>query len=129
MERKIPIEKVNSEISKKIGEGEIEHGEDVSFLEEIDTSPCEEFFGTRCFGEVHVTGKRTAHRDRYDPRTHWKEHLDEDVGVPHEVVTVGAPTALAACAGAATDTKKRERGALVGGLVALGFSGLVEALT
>ncbi len=92
------------EVDKIIREKKVPHGLNVTFTEEIDTSSCTDFFGKRCPYNIHVTGINRAHKDRVDPTYDWKRHLDEDVGIPHEVV----PLSIGAGAGSAI-------GALVGG--------------
>ena len=107
---------------------EVPPGKDVIFPLEIDTTKCEEFFGIRCPYNIHVTGKKTAHRDRFDPRYHWKEHLDYDVGIPHELVSIGIPAIAFALAGALMDSKGI-RGALLGGMLGLVIGICIEAST
>ena len=77
------------EAAKIIKEKSIPYGEDYEFLYEIDTSNCEEFFGTRCDCNLHVKGKRKAHVDRVDPRKDLVGHLDRDLGIPPWLVIVG----------------------------------------
>ena len=57
-------------------------GEHYQFPRDIDTSECGEFFGTRCPYNVHVTDKRKAHIDKFDPRYYPLEHFEEATGIP-----------------------------------------------
>jgi hypothetical protein len=115
--REFTIEEVNRIIEIR----RMPYGKDITLPAKINTAPCEEFFGKRCQYNIHVTGEKTAHKDRFDPRYHWKEHLDRDVMIPHEVVTIGIPTIAGVTLGASLDSKNRIRGAFIGGL--LGFIG------
>jgi len=63
------------------------YGKHYEFPRDIDTSECEWFFGTRCPYNVHVTDKRIAHIDEFDPRHHPLEHIEEATGIP-PVMTV-----------------------------------------
>lgn len=58
------------------------YGKHYEFPRDIDISECEWFFGTRCPCNVHVTDKRAAHIDRFDPRYHPLEHIEEATGIP-----------------------------------------------
>jgi len=58
------------------------YGKHYEFPRDIDTSECAQFFGTRCPYNVHVTDKRIAHIDEYDPRHHPLEHIEEATGIP-----------------------------------------------
>ena len=58
------------------------YGQDYEFYRPIDTSQCQWFLGTRCPHNVHVTSQRTAHIDRFDPRHHLLEHIEEATGIP-----------------------------------------------
>jgi hypothetical protein len=102
------------------------YGTDVTLPWEIDTSRCEWFFGLRCPYNIHVTGRRRAHIDRFDPRYNWKEHIDHDVGTPHELITVGLPMGLGALIGYILDGRK---GAIKGSLAGLAIGVLIELLT
>ncbi len=57
-------------------------GQHYEFARDIDTSECEWFFGTRCPYNVHVTDKRRAHIDKFDPRYYTLEHIEEATGIP-----------------------------------------------
>jgi hypothetical protein len=124
-EMKIKIEEVNRVIEMK----KVPYGQDVTFPLEIDTTPCEEFFGKRCPYNIHVTGSRTAHKDRFDPRTYWREHLDYDVGIPHEVVTIGTPTFIGGLIGGLLDHEKPISGAVAGAMLGLICGFIIEAIT
>ena len=86
------------------------YGENVTFAENIDTSSCSEFWGTRCPENVHVTGLNCAHVDRKDPRTDALGHLKHDVGVPYTAMGTAGGAAL----GAVAFPKNRKKGALIG---------------
>jgi hypothetical protein len=122
---KIKIEEVNRLIEVK----KMPYGQDVIFPLEIDTTPCEEFFGKRCPYNIHVTGSRRAHKDRFDPRFKWKEHLDYDVEIPHEVVTIGIPTSIGTLIGGLADREKPTRGAIVGGMLGFICGVFIEIVT
>ncbi len=92
-----------------------DYGQDVVLPDCIDTSECQEFFGTRCPDNVHVKSDRTAHVDRADPRDDPIGHLKYDVGVPYAVMA--AP--VGAMIGAAAMKRNRKNGALVGGTIGL----------
>jgi len=109
-ERKMSIE----EVSRILEQKRIPYGQNITFPQEIDTSSCEWFFGTRCPYNVHVTRENRAHKDRYDPRTNWREHSDYDVSVPHQLVTLGLPTGIGALIGSRLDKEDPERAALKG---------------
>lgn len=102
------------------------YGMDVTLPRDIDTSRCEWFFGLRCPYNVHVTGRRRAHIDRFDPRYNLKEHLDHDVGIPHELVTIGVPVVIGALVGYRLG---KARGAVVGAIAGLVVGWLVELFT
>ncbi len=78
MEDKITPKEVASRL-KAIGAS---YGEHYEFSRDIDTSECEWFFGTRCPYNVHVTDKRRVHIDKFDPRHHPLEHIEEATGIP-----------------------------------------------
>jgi hypothetical protein len=123
--RKITIEEVN----KIIETNNVPYGQDIILPFEIDTSPCEEFFGTRCPYNIHVTSSRSAHKDRFDPRFKWKEHLDYDVGIPHQIITIGMPTAAGTIIGGLLNRKKPLEGAIFGGILGFISGFLIEILT
>jgi hypothetical protein len=102
------------------------YGTDVTLPWDIDTSPCRWFFGLRCPYNVHVTGRRRAHIDRFDPRYNLKEHLDHDVWIPHELVTIGVPVGVGVLAG---HWLGRARGAVIGAIAGLVVGWLVELST
>jgi len=110
--RKMSIE----EVSRILEQERIPYGQNITFPQEIDTSSCERFFGTRCAHNVHVTGENRAHKDRYDPSTYWREHSDYDVGIPHQLVTLGLPTGIGASIGSRLNKEEPNRGALKGAL-------------
>lgn len=58
------------------------YGQDYQFSRPVDTSQCQWFFGTRCPHNVHITDEHTAHIDRFDPRYHLLEHIEEATGIP-----------------------------------------------
>ena len=60
----------------------VPYGKHYEFSRDIDTSECEWFLGTRCPCNVHVTDKRRAHIDKFDPRYHPLEHVEETTGIP-----------------------------------------------
>lgn len=91
----------------------IQYGENVTFAENIDTSSCSEFWGTRCPENVHVTSSNCAHIDRKDPRYDPLGHLKHDVGVPYTAIG----TAGGAAIGAIISPKNRKNGALIGASV------------
>jgi len=122
---KVKIEEVNRWIETK----KVPYGQDVVFPVEIDATPCEEFFGKRCPYNIHVTENRRAHKDRFDPRLKWKEHLDYDAGIPHEVVTIGIPTLISALIGGLMDCKKPARGAATGAIIGSICGLFIEAIT
>jgi hypothetical protein len=122
---KITIEELNRLIETK----KVPYGQDVTFPSEIDTAPCEEFFGKRCPYNIHVTGTRTAHKDRFDPRIDWKRHLDYDVGIPHESITIGIPTFTSALIGGLLDRKKPVRGVAIGKILGFICGLFIEAIT
>ena len=99
------------DVRERFEEQGIQYGDNMEFSDDIDTSDCEEFFGTRCPENVHVKGKRKAHVDRVDPRKNPFGHLKRDVGVPYAVMTSAAGSALGAAL-----SKDRKKGAAVGGL-------------
>lgn len=101
------------DVRDQIEQNNISYGENVVFPDEIDTSNCSEFFGTRCSENVHVTGKRTAHVDQVDPRKNPIGHLKKDVGVPYALMTSIAGAAL----GAGLSKNNRKKGALAGALI------------
>ena len=109
---KIVIGEVNK-IIKKTG---IPYGVNAIFPEEIDTSPCEDYFGKRCPHNIHVTGKKMAHKDRADPRYNWRKHVDEDLKIPHEVLPICIGSGMGAAIGALVD-KNRRRGAGIGAIL------------
>ena len=63
------------------------YGKNYEFPHDIDTSECGWFFGTRCPYNVHVTDKRIAHIDEFNPRYNPLEHIEEVIGIP-PVMTV-----------------------------------------
>ncbi len=92
-------------------------GQNVTLPDDVDTSSCSQFWGTRCPENVHVTGKNMAHIDRVDPRSDLLGHLKHDVGIPYTLIgTVGC-----AALGAAAFSNNRTQGAKVS--AALGFLG------
>ena len=119
MSRKISIDSVNRYIIRK----ETPFGVNIEFPLEIDTSQCEEFFGTRCPNNIHVTGKRIAHKDHSDPRFNSIEHIKKDVGIDPTFLTVLGGAAF----GALLDKENRVRGASIGGLMGLVFGIVLES--
>jgi len=116
----ITINKVNVVLKKK----QVPYGLNVTLPLDIDTGKCEEFFGTRCPHNIHVTERRKAHRDRFDPRYYPIQHLERDVGIPFPLVTLSAGTLI----GAVADEKDRVRGAVAGGLIGLAIGLIIEFL-
>ena len=86
------------------------YGCDVMLPDIIDTSNCQNFFGTRCDANVHVKGPRKAHIDRADPRYDPIGHLKKDVGVPYALMGV----VLGAGVGGLVADGKRKKGAALG---------------
>lgn len=103
----------------------VRYGQDVTLPDDVDVTKCEEFFGTRCSENVHVTGSRKAHVDRVDPRKNPIGHLKKDVGIPYVAMT----TPTGALIGAIVSKNNRKKGALVGGLVASGLGLLADVLS
>jgi|GEM_PF-2566655 hypothetical protein len=123
--RKITIEEVN----RIIETNNIPYGQDIILSSDIDTSSCEEFFGTRCSYNIHVTSSRSAHKDRFDPRFKWKEHLDYDVRIPHQVITIGVPTITGATIGGLLNRNKPLKGLIIGGIFGFLVGLLIETIT
>lgn len=98
------------EVRRDIESLGIPYGENVTFAENIDTSSCSEFWGTRCPENVHVTDSNRAHIDRKDPRYDPLGHLKHDVGIPYTAIGTAGGAAL----GAIAFPKNRKKGALVG---------------
>ena len=96
------------------------YGQDVSLPDMVDTSGCQNFFGTRCDANVHVKDPMKAHIDRADPRHEPIGHLKKDVGVPYTVMGAG----LGAGVGGLIAGNNRKKGAAVGALVG-GVAGLL----
>ena len=101
------------EVNRIITERKVSHGVNITLPEVIDTSSCTDYFGKRCPHNIHVVGKAVAHRDRADPRSDWRRHLDEDVGIPHEILPIGIGSSVGAGIGALIDGK---RGAGIGAI-------------
>lgn len=114
------------EVEGIIRERRIPFGENIAFSNEIDTSPCKDFFGKRCPHNIHVIERKKAHKDKFDPRCDWKKHLDEDVGIPHEVVPLSIGTGVGAAIGALVQGK---RGAGIGGIVGFIAGCIYEIIT
>ena len=66
--------KINK-VRRYIDSMNVPYGQNVILPEDIDTSECQKFFGTRCSHNVHVKGRRLAHVDRVDPRKDPIGHL------------------------------------------------------
>lgn len=77
----------------------VPYGQNVALPGIVDTSECQEFFGTRCPHNVHVKGRRLAHVDRVDPRRDPIGHLKKDVGIPYAVMGGLAGAALGSVPG------------------------------
>ena len=75
------------------------YGQNVALPDDVDTSQCEQFFGTRCQYGIHVKDRRLAHVDRVDPRRDPIGHLKHDVGVPYAVMGGLAGAALGSVPG------------------------------
>ena len=124
MHKKITIDEVNR-IMKTMG---VSYGTNVIFPEKIDTSLCRDFFGKRCPHNIHVIGEGLAHRDRADPRSDWRRHLDEDVGIPHEILPIGVGSGVGAVIGALIGGKRGAGiGAIFGALVGVFFEIITES--
>jgi len=104
---------------KYIESQNVNFGQNVTLPTIIDTCDCEEFIGTRCDENVHVTGPNRAHIDRKDPRQDPFGHLKHDVGIPYSLMG----TAGGAAAGGIIYKKDRKKGALYGAAI-LGGIGL-----
>jgi hypothetical protein len=101
-----------SEAKNRITKARVPYGTNVDVRDDVDVSQCENFFGTRCPGNVHVTGRRTAHVDRVDPRLNALAHLKWDVGVPYSVASAAGFAAI----GALASPEDRLDGAIKGGI-------------
>lgn len=93
----------------------VNFGQNVTLPDIVDTCECEEFFGTRCDDNVHVTGHNRAHIDRRDPRKDSLGHLKHDVGIPYSAIT----TVAGITAGAVLFKNNRKKGAIICGLAGL----------
>jgi hypothetical protein len=100
------------EAGNRIRRAGVPYGHNVNLNDDVDTSQCEEFFGTRCPGNVHVTGRETAHVDRVDPRRNPIAHLRKDVGIPYSVTSAASFAVL----GALSSPDNRVSGAIEGGI-------------
>ena len=100
------------------------YGEDVVLPDDIDTSDCREFFGTRCPYNIHVKNPRLAHIDRVDPRKNPIGHLKRDVRVPYAAMTATVGAAI----GASLAKNNRKKGALIGGLLGIIPGVIVDVL-
>ena len=100
------------------------YGDDVDLPFDIDTSECQEFFGTRCPNNVHVKNPRLAHVDREDPRKNPIGHLKKDVGVPYAAMTASVGAAI----GASLAKGNRKKGAIIGGLLGIIPGVIVDVL-
>ena len=103
------------ETRKYIDGAQVPYGQNVILPDDIDTSECQEFFGTRCPHNVHVKGRRMAHVDREDPRVNPVGHLVKDVGISYVSMTAPVGAAL----GAALMSNDKKTGAAIGGLIGL----------
>lgn len=103
----------------------VNFGQNVTLPDDVDTCNCDEFFGTRCDDNVHVTGSKRAHIDRKDPRHDPLGHLKHDVGVPYSVMSTAAGGAI----GAIVSKKNRKKGALIGSAIGLGFGIIADVLS
>ena len=112
-----------SEARKYIESTGVPYGQDVTLPDMVDTSRCQNFFGTRCDANVHIKGPMKAHIDRADPRYDPIGHLKKDVGVPYTVMGAG----LGAGVGGLIANNNRKKGAAVGALVG-GVAGLLADL-
>ena len=99
------------------------YGQDVMLPDTIDTSSCQNFFGTRCDANIHIKGPMKAHIDRVDPRYDPIGHLKKDVGVPYTVIG----SALGAGIGGLVAGNNRKKGAATGALIG-GTMGLLADL-
>ncbi len=103
------------EASQYIKLERVSFGQDVTLPDDVDLRNCEEFFGTRCPNNIHVTGHRRAHVDRVDPRKNPLGHIKKDMGIPITLITTSAGASI----GALVSKNNRKTGALVGGLFGL----------
>lgn len=99
-------------------------GQNVALPDDVDTSQCQEFFGTRCPHNVHVKGSRLAHVDRVDPRRNPLGHLKHDVRVPYAVMGGLGGAAV----GGLVNKNDRKKGAAVGSLVGFGVGLIMDAI-
>ena len=113
------------EVRRYIDRMGVPHGQNVVLPGDIDTSECQEFFGTRCHHNVHVKGRRLAHVDRVDPRKNPIGHLKKDVGIPYSVMT----TPIGAAFGAVVSANNRKTGAIVGGLIGFILGAVADNMT
>lgn len=100
---------------KYIESQNVNFGQNVTLPNTVDICDCEEFFGTRCDENVHVTGSNRAHIDRRDPRQDPLGHLKHDVGIPYSALTTATGMAL----GAVLSKNNRKKGVIIGGLAGL----------
>ena len=93
----------------------VDFGQNVTLPDVVDVCECEEFFGTRCDENVHVTGHKRAHIDRRDPRQDPLGHLKHDVGIPYSALTTTAGIIV----GTVLSKNNRIQGAIIGGFIGL----------
>lgn len=105
---------------KHIESQNVNFGQNVTLPDIVDTCDCEEFFGTRCDENVHVTGSKQAHIDRNDPRQDPLGHLKYDVGVPYSLMGAAGGATI----GSIIYKKDRKKGALYGAAI-VGGIGLI----
>lgn len=108
------------DVRKYIESQNVNFGQNVTLPDVVDVCECEEFFGTRCDENVHVTGPNQAHVDRKDPRQNPLGHLKHDTGIPYSFIGAAGGSAL----GGIIYKKDRKKGALYGGAI-LGGIGLI----
>ena len=110
------------EARRYIDDTGVPYGQNVILPDDVDTSGCQEFFGTRCPHNVHVKDSRVAHVDREDPRVNPVGHLVRDVGIPYASMTAPAGAAL----GAALMPGDRKTGAAIGALCGLAAGMIID---
>lgn len=108
------------EVREYIASRKVPYGQNIALPDDVDTSQCQEFFGTRCPHNVHVKGHRLAHVDRADPSTDPIGHLKKDVGVPYALMGSMAGAIL----GAVLMKNNRKEGVVLGSILG-GFLGSI----
>ena len=76
------------EVANSLNSISAPYGKNYEFPLDIDTSECSQFFGIRCPYNVHVTDKRIAHIDEFNPRYNLLEHIKEVTGIPPSITII-----------------------------------------